>query len=96
MNKEEAIVKYLKYKKIQNLGYCKYAIFRRIIMYVLDVHDNNYMIRKTFLKLVDKNYFYKICTTDKQSYRYKFNPDRFILKSDRPKKSPFPIIITFD
>jgi len=96
MNKEEAIVKYLQYKKIQNLGYCKYAIFRRIIQYILDIHDDNYIIRKTFLKLYDKNYFYRISTTGKKSYRYKFNPDKFISMKDRPSKLNFPIVISFD
>ena len=96
MNKEEAIVKYFKYKKIHHLGYCKYAIFRRMIMYILDIHDNNYMIRKTFLKLVEKNYFYFKSANGKASYRYKFNPDRFIQKEDRPEKISLPVIITFD
>ena len=96
-NKEECIVKYMKFKKIQNSGYCKYAVFRRIIMYILDVHDNNYFIRKTFLKLVEKNYFYKIINKDgKCSYRYKFNPDRFIPIQERSKKKVFPIVISFD
>jgi len=97
MNKEETIVKYMKFKKIQNRGYCKYAVFRRIIMYILDVHDNNYFIRKTFLKLVEKNYFYRNNPTGKKSYRYSFNPDKYIEYETRRKNElKFPIIITFD
>lgn len=96
MNSEQMIVKYLQFKKIQDLGFVKYSVFRRIIMYLLDVHDNNYLIRKTFLKLVEKNYFYKKSNSLKKSYRYKFNSDRFIKQSDRIEKIKFPIIIHFD
>ena len=97
MNSEQIIVQYFHYKQIQKRGFCKYGVFRRIIEYLLDVHNNPYFIRKTFLKLVEKNYFYKIVNKDgKCSYRYKFNPDRFIPIQERSKKKVFPIVISFD
>lgn len=97
MNSQEVIIKYFLYKKIQNRGYCKYGIYRRIIEYLLGVHDNPYFIRKTFLKLVEENYFYKKSATGKKSYRYVFNPDRYIDYENRKKEGiEFPIVITFD
>ena len=97
MNSEEIIIKYFHYKNIQNREYCKYGVFRRIIEYLLDVHDNPYFIRKTFLKLVEKNYFYKTSACGKKSYRYKFNRDRHITYENRRDKNlNFPIIISFD
>jgi len=97
MNSEQIIVQYFHYKKIQNRGFVKYGVFRRIIEYLLDVHNNPYFIRKTFLKLVEKNYFYRSSPTSKKSYRYMFNPDKFIEYEQRKKHlMKFPIIITFD
>jgi hypothetical protein len=97
MNSEQIIVQYFHYKQIQNRGYCKYGVFRRIIEYLLDVHNNPYFIRKTFLKLVNKNYFYRDNPSGKKSYFYKFNPDKFIELQHRKKNEKiFPIIITFD
>jgi len=97
MNSEQIIVQYFHYKQIQKRGFCKYGVFRRIIEYLLDVHNNPYFIRKTFLKLVEKNYFYRNNPTGKKSYRYSFNPDKYIEYETRRKNElKFPIIITFD
>ena len=97
MNSEKVIIQYFQYKKIQDRGFCKYGVFRRIIEYLLDIHDQPYFIRKTFLKLVEKNYFYKTSPTGKKSYRYLFNQDRFITYENRKDKDiKWPIIIRFD
>ncbi len=97
MNSEQIIVQYFHYKKIQKRGFVKYGVFRRIIEYLLDVHNNPYFIRKTFLKLVEKNYFYRSSPTGKKSYRYRFNQDKYIQYEQRKKEEMvFPIIITFD
>lgn len=97
MNSEQIIVQYFQYKKIQNRGFCKYGVYRRIIEYLLDIHDQPYFIRKTFLKLVEKNYFYKKSPSGKKSYRYLFNPDKFITYANRKERLiTWPIIIRFD
>ena len=97
MNSDEIIINYFHFKKIQDRGYCRYGVFRRIIEYLLDVHNNPYFIRKTFLKLVDKNYFYKLSSGGKKSYKYRFNPDKFITYSERKyNKQTLPITISFD
>tara|TARA_R110000824_G_C14786783_1_gene632685 strand:+ start:179 stop:472 length:294 start_codon:yes stop_codon:yes gene_type:complete len=97
MNSEQIIIQYFHYKQIQKRGFCKYGVFRRIIEYLLDVHNNPYFIRKTFLKLVEKNYFYRSSPTGKKSYRYRFNQDKYIQYEQRRREEMvFPIIITFD
>tara|TARA_R100001369_G_scaffold92377_1_gene137105 strand:- start:1644 stop:1928 length:285 start_codon:yes stop_codon:yes gene_type:complete len=72
MNKEDAVIKYFQYKQIETLDYLKYGYFKRIMSYVLDNY-NDYFIRKLFLKLVDKGWFYRK-QNEKKSYLYKFNP----------------------
>ena len=97
MNSEQIIVQYFQYKKIQNRGFCKYGVYRRIIEYLLDIHDQPYFIRKTFLKLVEKNYFYKMSPGGKKSYRYMFNAGRFITYENRKERLiTWPIVIRFD
>lgn len=97
MNSEEIIVKYFHFKQIQKRGFCKYGVFRRIIEYLLGVYDNPYFVRKTFLKLVENNYFYRKSATGKKSYRYCYNPDRFIDYEQRKKEEMvWPIVIHFD
>tara|TARA_R110000803_G_scaffold32572_1_gene71663 strand:+ start:76 stop:363 length:288 start_codon:yes stop_codon:yes gene_type:complete len=73
MNAENSVVGYLKFKKIQDLGFLKYGHYKRIISYVLDCF-NDYYIRKLFLSLIDKGYFIKRKNL-KKSYNYEFNPN---------------------
>jgi|TARA_R110002167_G_scaffold242798_1_gene448377 hypothetical protein len=98
MNAEDSVISYFKFKKIKNLGFLKYGNFRKIITYILDIHDNNYIIRKTFLNLVERGYFYRKQDSQKKSYKYKFNDEPIPSKKIDEYKEIIPetFIITFD
>lgn len=72
MNAEQSVLAYFNYKHIENLNFLKYGFFKRLISYILDIH-NTYFIRKIFLSLVQQNYFIKKKNI-KKSYMYLFNP----------------------
>ena len=93
MNAENSVLEYFKYKNIQTLDYLKFGYFKRIIGYILNC-ESEYYIRKLFLTLVEKNYFLKKKNL-KQSYLYKFNPDRTLTAPHvlQPKNTVFIEII---
>ena len=72
MNAEQSVLAYFNHKHIDNLNFLKYGYFKRLISYILGIH-NTYYIRKIFLSLVEQNYFIKKKNI-KKSYIYKFNP----------------------
>ena len=72
MNAEQSVLAYFNHKHIDTLGFLKYGYFKRLISYILDIH-NTYLIRKIFLSLVEQKYFIKKKNI-KKSYIYMFNP----------------------
>ena len=73
MNAENSVLGYLKFKNVENRGFLKYGYFKRLIIYILDLHGKEYYIRKIFLKLNRKGYFIKR-ETERKTFKYKFNP----------------------
>lgn len=74
MNAENSVLGYLKFKNVENRGFLKYGYFKRLIIYILDLHGKEYYIRKIFLKLNRKGYFIKR-ETERKTFKYKFNPN---------------------
>ena len=70
---EVVILSYLKYRKIENMGFLKYSNFCAIFCYILNNYDKAYC-RKLFIKLVRNKYFIKKKNV-KRSYTYMYNPE---------------------
>lgn len=95
MNAEESVLGYLKFKNVENRGFLKYGYFKRLIIYILDLHGKEYYIRKIFLKLNRKGYFIKK-ETERKSFKYKFNPFPQIEYKEEINDKNEPITLIFD
>lgn len=93
MNAEQSVLAYFNYKHIENLKFLKYGYFKRLISYILDIH-NTYLIRKIFLSLVEQDYFIKLKNI-KKSYIYMFNPTGKINNKKEIIIDPNRFIITW-
>ena len=72
---EEELIKYLDERHAEHLGELRFAYWKRIIKYKIKQRD--YICRKMFLLLLDKNYFKKV---NHNLYRYKEdNRNKFII-----------------
>lgn len=72
MDASSSIIGYLKHKKAETRGFLKYGYYKKLIIYILDLHKE-YYVRKLFLKLCKRGYFIK-SEFDKKVFKYKFNP----------------------
>ena len=71
MDAKTAVINYCIYKKIDQRGTMKYGYYKRLISFILNTNNDNF-IRKIFLDLVASKHFMKIKNI-KTSYKYQFN-----------------------
>mgnify|MGYP003651759300 CR=1 FL=1 len=85
MDAQTAVINYCKYKNIDQRGCLKYGYYKRLISFILNSTNDNF-IRKIFLDLVASKHFLKI-KNKKTSYKYQFNgnPEIPYIKPELPQ-----------
>ena len=76
----DKVVKALEKKKAYNFGFIRYSVFKKIIIFTTKI-KNNYLLRKIFLKMIDKELIIKE-KNSLRSYIYKFkNQNETLIKT---------------